>query len=139
MTRPTEGESVRLASDPVHLEGDRAYQALFEIGAQIQAQQSRLEGVFDLIVEKAVELMSVDLAWLALVEDGASVKVRSVCGAEHEAFKQMEIDIGRGVGGVALTRGQTIVVPDYAGYSQDTSEDVRSAVEEEGLASMICA
>ena len=139
MTWPTEGESVRLASDPVLLESDKAYQALFEIGAQIQAQQSRVEGVFELIVEKAVELMSVDLAWLALVEDSPIVKVRSAYGVEHAAFKHMEIDIGRGVGGVALAQGQTIVVPDYAVYSQDTSDDVRSAVVEEGLASMICA
>jgi len=121
-------------------ESDKGYEALFEIGAQIQAQEVNLARVLDLIVEKAVELTDVDVAWLGLASpETQMVDIISHCGARTEDFKHMHVQIGRGVGGAALARQETIIVADYASHVQDTPEVVRSAVTEEGVVSMICA
>jgi GAF domain-containing protein len=122
------------------LETDKAYEALFEIGAQIQAQEVNLHRVLDLIVEKAVELIDVDVAWLGLVNpESQVVEIIAHCGARTEDFKHMVVEIGRGIGGVALARQETILVTDYGSHEQDTPDAVRSAVTGEGLVSLICA
>jgi DNA-binding PucR family transcriptional regulator/putative methionine-R-sulfoxide reductase with GAF domain len=122
------------------IESEKAYEALFEIGTQIQAQEADPGGVLELIVEKAAELVGTDVAWLGLVEDGSRLlEIVATIGASHEAFKRMRVEVGHGIGGVALERQETIVVADYDRYPQDTPDSVRSAVTEEGLVSMICA
>jgi sugar diacid utilization regulator len=119
---------------------DKGYEALFEIGAQIQAQEVNLARVLDLIVEKAVELIDVDVAWLGLANpESQMLDIISHCGARTEDFKHMHVQIGRGVGGAALARQETIIVSDYASHVQDTPDAVRSAVTSEGVVSMICA
>jgi GAF domain-containing protein/sugar diacid utilization regulator len=133
-------ESARLSNGAMPLETDKTYEALFEIGAQIQAEEINLHRVLSLIVEKAVELIEVDVAWLGLVNsDTQVIEIIAHCGARTDDFKHMELEIGRGVGGVALARRETIIVSDYGSHDQDTPAAVRSAVTEEGLVSLICA
>lgn len=116
-----------------------AYAALLEIGTQIQAAESDVDAVFDLIVDKARELLGTDIAWLALVDDGHRVEMAVAKGIHTEAFLRMHVDVGEGIGGVALRRGRPIVVRDYDTYSSGTPGFVRDAVLAEGVSSVICA
>nr|WP_170949071.1 helix-turn-helix domain-containing protein [Rhodococcus sp. 06-621-2] len=119
---------------------DRAYEALFEIGAQIQAREYNLDAVLTLIVEKVAELLGTDLAWLALVEEGSTtLRTQASTGAHSPEFKKMTVEVGAGIGGVALEQQKSIIVSDYVTFIQDTPTNVRLAVEVEGLASLICA
>ena len=122
------------------LETHDAYAALFEIGAQIQAQEVNLTAVLELITEKAAELVNADVGWLALVDpETKRVRVTATTGVRHEPFKHMSVEIGEGLGGKALAQGETLVVLDYSSYLQDTPPSVRAAVTEEGVVSVICA
>jgi DNA-binding PucR family transcriptional regulator len=46
-----------------------SYDALLEIGMELQAQEPRLDAVFKLVVRRARTLLDADLAWLALLRD----------------------------------------------------------------------
>jgi DNA-binding PucR family transcriptional regulator/putative methionine-R-sulfoxide reductase with GAF domain len=125
---------------PMALDSDKAYEALFEIGAQIQAMEVDLAGVLQLIVEKARSLVRADIAWLALYEtEHDTLSVVTTSGSQTPAFKSMSVQVGRGVGGAALARRETLVVPQYAEYLQDTPDAVRYAVTGEGIQSVVCA
>lgn len=116
-----------------------AYEALFEIGTQLQAEESHPEGVLDLIVEKARALIATDVAWLALVDDsGHRVRMAVTKGIETAAFLEIQVEVGEGLGGAALRQGEAIVVPDYRVHRHETPAFVRSTLMDEGVVSVLC-
>jgi sugar diacid utilization regulator len=116
-----------------------AYEALYEIGTQIQAEESSLEGVLDLIVAKARDLIGTDVAWLALVDEtGRRVRMAVTKGINAPAFERIQVAVGEGLGGTALRHGEAIVVPDYRAHRHATPEFVRQTLLEEGIVSVIC-
>lgn len=60
-------------------------------------------------------------------------------GASSEAFLQMRLAVGTGVGGIAVREGRAISVPDYDAYVQTTPDSVRDALRDESVVSVLCA
>lgn len=116
-----------------------AFQALFEVGQAVQAENIELHRVLDLVVNRTSELLHADLAWVALLEDDDSVTVGDSCGAMHPEFDEMTVSMGTGLGGLALRERQTIVVENYADFTEGTPEFVHNTVLAEGVTSVMCA
>lgn len=120
--------------------GADALEALLEVGAEIQSETLRVDAVLELIVERAQQLSGAEMAWLILPEEhGDQLSVRVVRGNRTEAMAHAQVTVGRGVGGVAVKDGRTVVVHDYPHYVHDTPESTRSVIEGEGIISLICA
>ncbi|MBB4662866.1 helix-turn-helix domain-containing protein [Conexibacter arvalis] len=117
-----------------------AYEALVEIGTQIQAEEVHADAVFELIVERARELCDTDVAWLALVDEHAEeVRVVVTAGGTTEAFGQMAVRLGTGIGGAAVLQGRTIQVRDQELYGNEMPAAVHNALAGEGVVSVLCS
>ena len=115
------------------------YEALFEIGSQIQAEL-KLDKVLGLIVQRARDLVGTEVAWLGLVDEAdEQLHIRMTVGSRHPPFAAMHLPVGTGIGGVAVAQRRTVVVDEYATYPQDTPDSVYEAVTTEGIVSLICA
>ncbi len=117
-----------------------AYEALFHIGAQIQAREIDLDSVLTTIVEQATLLVTADVSWLALLDEAHQhLAVRVVHGHVTAAMETMTVPIGKGIGGLALQRHETIIVDDYDTFAQTTTSAIRRAIHGEGVVSIIGA
>ncbi len=116
------------------------FEALFHIGAQIQASEVDLDSVLATIVLHAASLVTADVSWLALLDETSQlVAVRVVHGNRSPEITTLTVPLGKGIGGVALQRHETIVVEDYDSYQQNTTSAIRKAIHEEGIVSIIGA
>ena len=116
------------------------YEALFEIGTQIQDVQVSLQSVFELIVSRARELLATDVGWLALVDDGYQrVSVSAAAGVTSDDFLHMSVDVGTGIGGMAVEQRAVVVVRDQALYRNRMPQSVHRALRGEGVVSVACA
>jgi sugar diacid utilization regulator len=121
-------------------ERSRAYEALVEIGTQLQAEEVHADTVLQLIVDRARELCATDVAWLSLVDETERlVRVVGASGSKTEAFLSMAVRFGTGIGGAAVARGCTILVRDRDLYDNDLPLSVRRALEDEGVVSVLCS
>jgi sugar diacid utilization regulator/GAF domain-containing protein len=121
-------------------ERSRAYEALVEIGTQLQAEEVHADTVLQLIVDRARELCATDVAWLSLVDDTERlVRVVGASGSRTEPFLSMAVRVGTGIGGTAVARGCTILVRDRDLYDNDLPLSVRRALEDEGVVSVLCS
>ena len=117
-----------------------AFEALFHIGAQIQAKEIDLDSVLTTIVEQAATLVTADVSWLALLDEAHHhLAVRVVHGHLTPALETMTVPLGKGIGGVALQRHETIIVDDYDTFAQTTTSAIRRAIHDEGVVSIIGA
>jgi len=115
------------------------YEALFEISALIQAEQTDLQAIFRLIVDHACELIGTDISWLSLVDEGGErLEVEMASGAQTEAFLDMSVEVGAGIGGIALRDRRPIIVRDHERYAEGTPEAVHDALCGEGVVSVLC-
>jgi DNA-binding PucR family transcriptional regulator/putative methionine-R-sulfoxide reductase with GAF domain len=114
-----------------------SYEALVQIGMQIQAAEADVDAALHLIVERARELLGTDLAWMGLVESDRLV-MRVAVGARTEPFMRMRLRLGDGVGGVVVASKTPAVVPDYAREHPPTPARVSRAILGEGIGSMVC-
>jgi sugar diacid utilization regulator/putative methionine-R-sulfoxide reductase with GAF domain len=125
----TESESRRAAS----------YEALVQIGMQIQATEASPDRTLQLIVERARDLLGTDLAWMGLVdEEHRALVMRVAAGARTEPFMRMRLRLGDGVGGVVVATRRHVALPDYRNDALSTPDEVRAAVLGEGIGSMLC-
>jgi sugar diacid utilization regulator/GAF domain-containing protein len=116
------------------------YEALLQIGAQIQADEPQLDAVLASIVETTRELVGTDVSWLAFVdEETGVVRVKVASGARTPDFVAMEVEIGTGIGGIAVDEARTVFVHDHAQYGHDMPEAVHRALAAEGVVSVLCA
>jgi sugar diacid utilization regulator/putative methionine-R-sulfoxide reductase with GAF domain len=117
-----------------------AYEALVEIGTQLQAEEVHADTVLQLIVDRARELCATDVAWLSLVDESERlVRVVGASGSHTEPFLSMAVRVGTGIGGTAVARGCTILVRDRDLYDNDLPLSVRRALEDEGVVSVLCS
>jgi DNA-binding PucR family transcriptional regulator len=129
-----------LSSSDVHIERATAYEALFEIGTQIQAEESNSEAIFALIVERASELLATDVAWLAMVDEPRErLRMRVARGTTTPDFMRMEVRVGTGIGGVALKERRAVAVHDSTIYGNGMPRAVHRALDDEGVTSILCA
>jgi DNA-binding PucR family transcriptional regulator len=118
----------------------RTYEALLEIGTQIQATEIEPDRTIELIVEQARRLLATDVAWLALVDpDHERMRVKRAAGSRTEAFLAMETTIGTGIGGLALLEGRAVAVRDCATYEGPISTQLRTALADEQIVSVLSA
>jgi sugar diacid utilization regulator len=117
-----------------------AYEALVEIGTQLQAEEVHADTVLQLIVDRARELCATDVAWLSLVDESERlVRVVGASGSHTEPFLSMAVRVGTGIGGAAVARGCTILVRNRDLYDNDLPLSVRRALEDEGVVSVLCS
>ena len=116
-----------------------AYEALVQIGMQIQAAEADVDAALQLIVERSRELLGTDLAWMGLVNEAEqTLDMRVAVGARTEPFMRMRLELGDGVGGQVVANRQPVVVPDYARDRPPTPRPVSDAILGEGIGSMLC-
>jgi len=121
-------------------ERSRAYEALVEIGTQVQAEEVHADTVLQLIVDRARDLCATDVAWLSLVDESERlVHVVGASGSHTDGFLSMAVRFGTGIGGAAVARGCTILVRDRDLYDNDLPLSVRRALEDEGVVSVLCS
>jgi GAF domain-containing protein len=129
-----------LASSSAHTERVTAYEALFEIGTQIQAEEAKADAIFALIVERARELLSTDVAWLAMVDaTGERLRMKVADGTKTPDFMRMEVRVGTGIGGIALKERRPVAVSDSSLYGNGMPRRVHRALDDEGVVSVLCA
>lgn len=117
-----------------------AYEALLEIGAQIQADEPQLDAVLASVVDTTRELLGTDVSWLAFVDEATSVvRVKVASGARTPEFLAMEVDLGTGIGGIAVDEARTVYVADHNDYGHDMPDAVHRALAAEGVVSVLCA
>lgn len=132
--------TVKATADQNERTAGSAFEALFHIGAQIQAKEIDLDDVLTTIVEQATTLVAADVSWLALLDEAQqSIAVRTIHGHLTPAMETMSVPLGKGVGGVALQRHETVVVDNYDTFAQNTTTAIRRAIHDEGIVSMIGA
>ena len=116
-----------------------AYEALVQIGMQIQAAEADVDATLQLIVGRSRELLGTDLAWMGLVNEAEqTLEMRVAVGARSEPFMAMRLKLGDGVGGMVVANRRPVVVPDYARDRPPTPSRVSDAIVGEGIGSMLC-
>ncbi len=138
---PVFAAHLALLAEKVEVQARRtaSYEALVQIGMQIQAAEADVDAALELIVARARELLGTDLAWMGLVNpDGGTLDMRVAVGARSEPFMQMQLALGEGVGGTVVATRRPLAVPDYAAVRPRTPGRVRDAILGEGIGSMLC-
>jgi sugar diacid utilization regulator/GAF domain-containing protein len=116
-----------------------AYEALVQIGMQIQAAEADVDATLELIVQRSRELLGTDLAWMGLVNEAEqTLDLRVAVGARTAPFMRMRLDLGDGVGGQVVANRHPVVVADYARVRPPTPTPVSDAILGEGIGSMLC-
>jgi DNA-binding PucR family transcriptional regulator len=129
-----------LSSSQAHTARSSAYEALVEIGTQIQAEEVNSDAIFALIVERAGQLLRSDVAWLAMVDDtGERLRMKVAAGTSTPDFMRMEVRVGTGIGGVALKQRRPVAVRDSTVYRNGMPRSVHRALDDEGVISILCA
>ena len=136
---PVFAAHLALLAEKVEVQARRtaSYEALVQIGMQIQAAEADVDAALELIVARARELLGTDLAWMGLVAGDALV-MRVAVGARTEPFMTMRLALGDGVGGTVVSTRTALAVPDYAASRPATPGWVRDAILGEGIRSMLC-
>jgi GAF domain-containing protein len=138
---PVFAEHLALLVEKVEVQDRRtaSYEALVQIGMQIQAAEADVGQTLQLIVNRARELLRTDLAWMGLVnEESGTLDMRVAVGATTEAFMQMRLHLGDGVGGVVVANREPVTVADYAHSRPPTPTWISDAILGEGIGSMLC-
>ncbi len=137
---PVFAEHLALLVEKVEVQARRtaSYEALVQIGMQIQAAEADVDAALHLIVERARELVGTDLAWMGLVDAATRWSMRVAVGARTEPFMRMRLALGDGVGGAAVATRTPVAVPDYERERPRTPSWVSDAILGEGIGSMLC-
>jgi len=117
----------------------RAYEAVVEIGQQLQAAEVDADAVFALIVARARELLDTDVSWLGIVDEDERIFVKVAVGTQTSEFNEMNVGVGTGIGGRAVAEGRPVVVRNQAKYDVQMPPPVHRALAQEGIVSIICA
>jgi sugar diacid utilization regulator/GAF domain-containing protein len=138
---PVFAAHVALLFEKVELQSRRtsAYEALVQIGMQIQAAEADVDQTLELIVDRSRDLLGTDLAWMGLVNEAdQTLDMRVAVGARTEPFMRMQLRLGDGVGGQVVANRRPVVVPDYARSRPPAPSWVSDAILGEGIGSMLC-
>ncbi len=110
------------------------FQALYDMALAMIAVRS-LEENLSLVVEKGRELLQADKAFLALRDEATGeLFMHTLSGIVTDAFKQVRIPVGVGMGGRVAATGQPYVVEDYF---KEVGPALHDVVRAEGLLSGI--
>jgi sugar diacid utilization regulator len=117
-----------------------SYEALIELSSQLHADEINSDEILALIVERSRRLIDVDVTWLGLIDDRRDrVAIKVASGATTEGFVDMWIDVGHGIGGVAVEERRPVVVSDHRLDHRNSSDLVIQTLASEGVVSVLCA
>jgi sugar diacid utilization regulator len=116
-----------------------AYEALIELTSQLHADEINADEILRLIVDRARRLIGVDVTWLGLIDERDRVAIEVASGATTRGFVDMWIDIGHGIGGLAVKERRTVVVPDHRLFQLNSTDLVIRTLAAEGVLSVLCA
>jgi sugar diacid utilization regulator/putative methionine-R-sulfoxide reductase with GAF domain len=116
-----------------------AFEALIELSSQLHADEINADEILRLIVERSRRLIGVDVTWLGLIDDRDRVAIKVASGASSPEFVDMWIDIGHGIGGLAVKERRTVVVPDHRVFQPNSTDLVIQTLAAERVVSVLCA
>lgn len=116
-----------------------AYEALIELTSQLHADEINADEILRLIVDRARRLIGVDVTWLGLLDERDRVAIEVASGATSRKFIDMWIDVGHGIGGLAVKERRTVVVPDHRLFQPNSTDLVIQTLAAEGIVSVLCA
>ncbi len=112
----------------------KKFAALYEVAVAMTARQS-LEENLSLVVEKSRDVLGSDAAFIALGEERSKVlRMRILSGIRTQEFRDLELPIGKGIGGHVTGAGSGYIVEDYFDEPHPFYEET---VRREGLVSGI--
>jgi DNA-binding PucR family transcriptional regulator len=111
---------------------EAVYQATAPVSAQID-----LDAVLETVCERTRTLTGTDSAYITLVDtQRQDVYVRAAVGIRTEVFRHNRLRMGRGLGGIVATSGQTLTTENYLA-DQRISHDVDPEIRAEGLVALL--
>ncbi len=117
-----------------------SYEALVQIGMQIQAEEIDVDRALEVIVQRARDLMGTDLAWIAMVDPEAhAIRTAVAIGARTQAFLKLVGRLEESVGGVVVATGKPVALPDYRRETLPSAPHIRAVLLGEGIGSLLCA
>jgi signal transduction histidine kinase/putative methionine-R-sulfoxide reductase with GAF domain len=133
--RFAEFASVALRNAQLHAEAERRRREAEIFGEVLRQLSSSLEldTVLQRIVDGARELCDADVAWITRpVGAGPAHTFRYMAGTRFQGWRDVLIEPGRGMGGLALTSANPVRTEDYRSDPRFSKEYV-GAIETEGI------
>ncbi|MDD5167809.1 MAG: PAS domain S-box protein [Syntrophales bacterium] len=113
----------------------RKFRVLYDLALNMSSEKT-LEENLAFIVEKSRSLLATDTSFIALAdEDRNYVYMHTLSGIRTDAFKQMQIPYGEGLGGLIMKNRLGYIVEDYFRCLQ-INHIVDDVVSREGLISV---
>ena len=110
------------------------FRVLYDLAVAMTADNS-LDDNLSMVVKQSRELLGFDASYIALRDDKAGdVYMHILSGIRTEAFKQMRLPFGAGIGGKVTATQKGVMVSDYF---QEVESPVHDIVRAEGLISGI--
>lgn len=114
----------------------RRLEAVYQAAAPVSAQID-LDAVLETVCERTRALTGTDSSYITLIDaDRDDVYVRASAGIETEVFRTNRLRIGRGLGGMVVTSGQSLSTEDYLADAR-ISHDVDPVIRQEGLVALL--
>lgn len=133
----SDSQGVGIQAERVEAEsaaGRDKFHALYDLAVAMTGERS-LDENLSLVVEKSRELLGGDTSYIALRdEEAGDVYMHTLSGIKTEAFKNMRIPFGAGLGGKVATTGRGYIVHDYF---REIGPAVHDVVRDEGVISGI--
>jgi signal transduction histidine kinase len=95
------------------------------------------ESVVSALVARALTVTGMDAASVAVRDADGHFPMTVYRGIRSDAYRSLRIRPGAGLGGLVLTTGEPVRLPDYHASSLITA-DYRDAVDDEGLHGFVC-
>ncbi len=114
------------------------FHKLYELAISL-TEEENLDACLQLVVDRSREILKTDTAFIALRDERQGVvSLCSFTGIRTERFKQLEVPIGKGLGGkVAQTRRGFIVADYFADKDLEHLDRIDDVVAHEGLISAL--
>ena len=110
------------------------FRVLYQVATAMTAERTLEENLI-LIVNKARQLLGADSSYVALRDEEAGVVAMNTCsGINTDAFKNLRIPLGAGLGGKVAQLAKGIIVENYF---RETDPSLHDIVRAEGLISGI--
>ncbi|MBN1930875.1 MAG: response regulator [Desulfobacterales bacterium] len=136
-TNRSENQSLNDNHTERNLENElKKFHVLYDLAIAMTADNS-LDENLQLVVDKSRELFSTDTAYIALKDEtGDDIVMHTFSGIHTEAFKQLQIPFGKGLGGLILKTRKGYIVEDY--FSEKSLDRIAdNVVADEGVISRI--
>lgn len=110
------------------------FKLLYNLTLEMSAENS-LEENFTFIVDKSRQLLNADTSYIALLDERSQdVRMHTLSGIRTEAFKQMQLPLGKGLYGRVMETHQGYIIDDYL-KTNDIKHVVDPIIADEGLVS----